>query len=65
MIKGISYIFMAIVIGVSADEKHDEACQLCIDIVSAIEDFLANGATQDDIIAWAEKVYYPYVLTIT
>ena len=62
MIKVISYIFVVLfVVGVSADGLNNgEACQLCIDIVSAIEDFLTNGATQDDIIAWAEQVYHPY-----
>ena len=38
--------------------SNDIECQLCIDIVSAIEDFLIDGATQDDIIEWAEQVYY-------
>ena len=36
--------------------SNDIECQLCIDIVSAIEDFITDGATQDDIIQWAEQV---------
>ena len=55
MIKAIYIALVAIFIaGFSAN---DEACNLCIDIVSAIEQFLIDGATQDDIIAWAEQVF--------
>ena len=46
-------IFAILVGGFSANEQ---ACMLCIDIVSTIENFLNDGATQDDIIAWAEQV---------
>ena len=40
---------------------NDQSCNLCIDIVSAIEGFLTDGTTQDDIIAWVEQVLFLYV----
>ena len=55
MAKAIYVALIAIFLaGLSAN---DLTCNLCIDIVSAIEDFLTDGATQDDIIAWLEQVF--------
>ena len=55
MAKAIYVALIAILLaGLSAN---DLTCNLCIDIVSAIEDFLTDGATQDDIIAWLEQVF--------
>ena len=58
-------IYLALIatffIGIPANE---EFCQLCIDIVSAIEDFLEDGANQDDIIAFLDTVYLTYIILI-
>ena len=59
MIKATYLVIFAILVGdFSANEQ---ACTLCIDIVSTIENFLNDGATQDDIIAWVEQVLLFYV----
>jgi len=53
MVKAIYVALIATFLaGLSAN---DLTCQLCIDVVSAVEDFLTDGATQDDIIAWLEQ----------
>ena len=52
-------VYLALVLlFVTGLSSNDIECQLCIDIASAIEDFLVDGATQDDIIEWAEQVNY-------
>ena len=55
MIKKV--IFFSLVAAFFAGlHSNDIECTLCLDIVSAVEAFLIDGATQDDIIEWAEQV---------
>ena len=57
MMSKIVYLtlILSFLAGISSN---DIECQLCIDIVSAVEDFITDGATQDDIIEWAEQVIW-------
>jgi len=49
-------IFMSLFAAFFAvNHSNDIECKLCLDIVSAVEEFLKDGATQDDIIEYLEQ----------